>query len=53
MKVKILSCWFTTSYGTYTGGLRKARGTRQSETEQQPAPGQRGSLEKFAARRVV
>jgi glycosyltransferase involved in cell wall biosynthesis len=24
MKVKILSCWFTTSYGTYTGGLRKA-----------------------------
>lgn len=22
MKVKILSCWFTTSYGTYTNGLR-------------------------------
>jgi len=24
MKVKILSCWFTTSYGTYTDGLRRA-----------------------------
>ena len=24
MNVKILSCWFTTSYGTYTDGLRKA-----------------------------
>lgn len=24
MKVKLLSCWFTTSYGTYTDGLRRA-----------------------------
>jgi len=24
MNVKILSCWFTTSYGTYTNGLRRA-----------------------------
>ena len=24
MNVKIVSCWFATSYGTYTGGLRKA-----------------------------
>jgi glycosyltransferase involved in cell wall biosynthesis len=28
MKVKILSCFFTTSYGTYTDGLRRALGRR-------------------------